>query len=135
MLSAKAVNAALKQTLGNGVEYVVLVNSKGSLLSSATTELDSEKATTTTLTLVTVAGNLWRSYSTNDLALNKNVLEPESLEAILVDLGETKVCALSVGGSGILLLAGHQVELGLLKLKASGLQRYLDPQLRSVMKN
>lgn len=82
-----------------------------------------------------MAGNLWRAYATCDLARNRatGMLEPESLEAVMVDLGESKVCAVGVGGNGILLLAGQQVELGMLKLKATALQRHLDPSLRCVM--
>lgn len=134
MLNAQALNKSLEQCLGNGVDSVVLINTKGTLLSSASSHPKFQESQQLS-TLIAVAGNLWRAYATCDLARNKATgqLEPESMESVLVDLGESKLCAVGVGGSGILLLTGQQVELGMLKLKATSLQRHLDPSLRAVM--
>lgn len=134
MLNAIALNKALEQVLGNGVECVVLVNTRGALLASASTS-PSFRDSQQEAVLVAAAANLWRAYATCDLARNKSTgqVEPDSLEALLVELGESKICALGVGGAGILLLSGTQVELGMLKLKATSLQRHLDPSLRNAM--
>jgi predicted regulator of Ras-like GTPase activity (Roadblock/LC7/MglB family) len=134
MLNAQALVKTLDQVLGNGVEHVILVTTRGSLLASAS-QLPDFDGSQLQCTYVAMSANLWRAYATCDLATNRStgMLEPESLEAIMIDLGDSKVCAVGVGGSGILLLAGQQVELGMLKLKATSLQRHLDPSLRSVM--
>ena len=131
MINAEALHASLKLVLDGGVDTVLLITTKGTLLASSSLP----SATVNQNVIVAAVTNMWRAYATNDLAKSPStgMLEPESLEALLVDIGDQKICAVGVAGSGIICLVGQQAELGMLKLKAASLQRHLDPMLRGVL--
>jgi hypothetical protein len=131
MINAAALNNSLKLVLDGGVDTVLLFTTKGSLLASASLPT----AVVNQNVIVAAVTNMWRACATNDLAKNPatGMLEPESLEALLVDIGDHKICAVGVAGSGIICIVGQQAELGMLKLKAASLQRHLDASLRGVL--
>lgn len=133
MINAQALTKTLQQAIGNGVDTVLLLSTKGIELSVASSIPEYASSTQHSLLVATIA-NLWRAYATNDLAKSRSgTIDPESLEALLVDLGESKICAVGVGSAGIVAVVGGQVEMGMLKLKATSLQRHLDGPLRNVL--
>ncbi|ESL07929.1 hypothetical protein TRSC58_04377 [Trypanosoma rangeli SC58] len=134
MLDAAFINSSMKNALGNGVEAVILLDENGVLLSSAS--LNPEYVWQKEHSMIVAAtGNVWRACAHNDLTKNKttNTAEAEALEQVLIDFGEKKLCAMSVGGSAILCMVGTELEMGLLKLKTASLQRRLDGHLRPVL--
>lgn len=135
MLRASGLHDALTASLSGGVEAVVLLTTTGVPLSSASINPGYGRSPEHTLTHGIVA-TMWRSYAGCDLAYDiAGELTPESLEALLVDVGDHRLCMVGVGGSAILcLMATRSVEQGLLKLKAASLQAHMDRAFRSVAK-
>lgn len=137
------------EVLGDGVEIVLSLGLSGTVLGSASS-LDTssiprnvsaeaneagEEAFRNHSLLASVVTNMWLTYSTNDLTANlrdPSKTDPESLEALLFEVANLKVCVVGCGGCSVLCLAGRgNVNFGMLKLKAAALQRHLDPALRA----
>lgn len=136
MLNASELNAVIKGGVGDGVQLVLLLDANGDAMSSAFTDIRKDK-NDDYAEMVAATANAWRVYARSDLAVNRLTLqvEPDSLEQVLVDFGEKKMCAMSVAGSAVLCLVSSDasVQMGLLKLKTAALQRKLDAMLRPVM--
>nr|CCC92972.1 hypothetical protein, unlikely [Trypanosoma congolense IL3000] len=134
MLNAVVVNECLHGAVGSGVVASILLDEDGVLLSSASSNQEYAYSKERSM-IIAAMGNVWRASARNDLAKNKttNELEPEALEQVLIDFGNRKLCAMSVGGKAILCLVGYDVEMGALKLKTAALQRRLDGCLRQAL--
>ncbi|KAG8348278.1 hypothetical protein ERJ75_001740500 [Trypanosoma vivax] len=134
MLNAVAVNDCLSSAVGNGIVTVILLGNDGVPLSSASSTPEYDHSRERAM-IVAAIGNVWRASARNDLSRNKttNELEPDALEHVLIDFGQQKICAISVGGGAILCVVSRGLEMGLLKLKAVALQQRLDAYLRPVL--
>ena len=146
MINAKAFHQSLEEVLGNGVEIVLSLGLSGTILGSASSldtsagpktgaDAAGEEAFRNLSLLASVVTNMWVSYSSNDLTANMrdpSKSDPESLEALLFEVSNLKVCVVGCGGASILCLAGRgEVHFGMLKLKAAALQRHLDSAIRA----
>ncbi|ORC91995.1 uncharacterized protein TM35_000042090 [Trypanosoma theileri] len=134
MLDAAAINSSMQQAVEDGVVGVFLLDRDGVLLTSASADPDYVHTKERAMIIAAIS-NVWRACASNDMAKNKltNKVETESLEQVLIDFGENKICAMSVGGNAILGLVGSGMEMGLVKLKTATLQRRLDSYLRHVL--
>ncbi|CCW68952.1 unnamed protein product [Phytomonas sp. Hart1] len=136
MLNAAELNAVVQSGVGDGVQLAILLETNGTVLSSAfaCSKKEREEAYAR---VVAAAINIWRLYGRNDLTINQISLEEESnaLEQVLMDWGEQKLCAMAVADKAIICLLANDaaVQVGRLKVKTMQLQRELDAILRPVM--
>lgn len=135
MLDATLVHKVMKSTVKDGIIMAFLMNSEGEVITSAL--LDEPDAQEHFGSIAAAVGNAWRVYARCDLSVNvHNQEEPDSLEQILLELSNTKICAMSVAGTWVAAVVSNEtVEIGMLKLKAASLQRALDHLLQPVLVN
>lgn len=135
MLDATLVHKVMKSSVKEGVIMAFLMNSEGEVITSAL--LDEPDTQEHFGSIAAAVGNAWRVYARCDLSINiHNQEEPDSLEQIILELSNKKICAMSVAGTWVVTVVSNEtVEIGMLKLKAASLQRALDHLLQPVLFN
>lgn len=135
MLNASEVNAVVKSVVGNGIHLALLLDPSGNAISSAFDGIPDEREAPYA-SMIAVTANMWRAYARCDLAVNKlNLeLEQDSLEQVLIEFDDKRMCAMSVADTAVVSLVSldPNVTVGFLKLKTAALQRQLDSMLRPV---
>lgn len=137
MLNASELNAAIHSAVGDGVLMGLLLDANGTTLASAFDSNNAARAEEEYPAMVAATANAWRVYAGTDLTINKITLETEAdaLEQVLLDIGERKLCAMSVADVTVVCLVSCDpaMQIGLLKLRTAALQQRLDLLLRPVM--
>eukprot|EP00758_Cryptobia_borreli_P008924 Tbor_TRINITY_DN5429_c3_g2::TRINITY_DN5429_c3_g2_i1::g.24681::m.24681/K20398/LAMTOR2; ragulator complex protein LAMTOR2 len=134
MISAKVLKDSLESVLGEGIDVSLLISLSGTILGVATTP---DRRFDTNI-IASVVSNMWVAYSSNDLMPPSSTesdfkhYAPEGLEALLVEIGEVKVCTVNCGGTALLCLSGRDTEFGALKLRIAALQRHIDGPVRAL---
>ncbi|KAG5492876.1 hypothetical protein JKF63_01456 [Porcisia hertigi] len=136
MLCASDLNAVVNSAVGDDILMALLLDASGNAIATAFAGSAAQRDMFYA-PVVAATANMWRAYARNDLAINKlNLeLEADSLEQMIVNFPDKKLCAMSVAETAVvsLLSVNESVTDGFLKLKTAALQRKLDRILRPVM--
>lgn len=136
MLKARPLAGVLRQALGAGVDAVVLMNASGAVICSVSNESAVSNAHLCDAPiLLAVMSHAWRGFascepSSEDTAVSSG----SSLEALMLDTPTTKTILMGVANGAVILalIAQQDVEVGMLRLKATALQRHLhEPMSRA----
>jgi len=109
----------LEQANTGGVRGAMLVNSEGSILSSAGDESSQNKAVSA------IASNIWNSFQ-------QHHSQDEELEFLVLECEEGAFVATRISTVLLVLHGDSSVGLGMLKLKAAKLKEYLKVPLEQV---
>jgi hypothetical protein len=137
LLKAGLLAEKLQNSVGDGVDIVLLLSTSGALLSTASNRTEFARSQECRM-LAALTANLWRNYASQCSVLNAQsgnkgaggapspapaAAGATELDFILAELETNKLCVFGMGGRAVLALyAQSSVELGLLKLKAASLQ-------------
>lgn len=135
MIRSRNLHETLKNALGVELTSAVLVTTAGGLLAAAHVDAEHLRSKDHHLMIAAVV-NIWRNYSHNNLTSPtlSDPPHPENLEFVIVQFETRRLCMVAVGPHAVLSLESSQkVEVGLLKLKATTLHAFLEPQLKPIL--